>query len=284
MAPLTGVFGAKPLGFLQKTADHKLVTVHLSGHELGSGAPIAILHGLFGSSRNWSSIAARLATRHHVIAFDLRNHGTSPWADTMSYPEMAEDVLATLQARGIARCALIGHSMGGKVAMHAALTRGASVERLVVVDIAPVTYQPRHLSHVRAMQTLDVGDIRRRAEADKRLAVYVRDAAERGFLLQNLVFEEDKPPKWRLNLAAIQEAMPSLVGVPAVPPDAVFDGPALFVAGARSDYVLPEYEGEIRRLFPQARIERVTDAGHWLHAEQPQAFLAVVERFLDGAA
>jgi len=258
------------------------VNIRLATVEYGAGQPVAILHGLFGSGRNWASIAQWLATQHRVIALDLRNHGASPWADTMDYADMAEDVRATLDALGHRRFALIGHSMGGKVAMAAALAQGAAVERLVVVDIAPAPYPPAHLAYVRAMRALDLAGIRRRAEADARLATVVSDAAERAFLLQNLVFEAGQA-RWRLNLAAIEREMPLLAGFPAIPAGAAYRGPALFLSGGRSGYLRPGHEPEIRRLFPDARIARIADSGHWLHAEQPQAFLDIVEPFLASA-
>ncbi len=251
----------------------------LAAAEYGAGPPLAILHGLFGSGRNWAGIAQRLAAHHRAITLDLRNHGASPWEDAMDYAAMAEDVRATLDALGHRAFALIGHSMGGKVAMMAALARGAEVTRLVVVDIAPVSYAPRHLAYVRAMRDLDLAGISRRSMADARLAAAVPDAAERAFLLQNLVLENGQAA-WRLNLAAIERAMPLLVGFPDLPAGVAYHGPALFVAGGRSDYLRPEYEPAIRRLFPAARIARIADAGHWLHAEQPQAFLDLVEPFL----
>ena len=257
------------------------MAVRLEAVGYGEGPPLAILHGLFGSGRNWAAIAQRLAAHHRVIALDLRNHGASPWADTMDYGEMAEDVRVTLHASGYRRFALLGHSMGGKAAMVLALAQGAEVARLVVVDIAPAAYQAHHLGYVRAMRALDLGAVTRRAEADARLASAVGDAAERGFLLQNLVFDGGKA-RWRLNLAAIERAMPRLVGFPALPPGAAYLGPALFVAGGASDYLRPQHEAEIRRRFPNARIARIADAGHWLHAEQPQAFLDIVEPFLAG--
>lgn len=257
------------------------MTVRLAAVEYGRGAPLAILHGLFGSGCNWAGIAQRLAAHHRVIALDLRNHGASPWADAMDYGALAEDVRATLHALGCRRFALIGHSMGGKAAMIEALGHGAEVERLVVVDIAPAGYPARHLATVRAMGALDLGGVKRRGEADARLAPDVADAAERAFLLQNLVFE-DGAARWRLNLAAIGRAMPLLAGFPAMAPGTAYRGPALFISGGRSDYLRPEHEPEIRRLFPNARIARIADAGHWLHAEQPQAFLDIVEPFLAG--
>lgn len=263
------------------------MTVRLAATEYGDMTeaglpPLAILHGLFGSGRNWASIAQRLAARRPVIAFDLRNHGAAAWAGGMEYGEMAEDLLAVLDERGYRRAAVLGHSMGGKAAMMAALRDPDMVERLVVVDIAPVAYPPHHLALVRAMRALDLAGIKRRAEADRLLAPAIPDAAERGFLLQNLVFE-DGQLRWRLNLEAIERAIPKLGGFPAAPDNAVYRGPTLFVAGARSDYLLPEHEPAIRYLFPNAQIARIEDAGHWVHAEQPAAFLEIVEPFLAAA-
>jgi len=254
--------------------------VPLAAVEYGAGPPLAILHGLFGSGRNWASMAQRLAAHHRVIAIDLRNHGASPWAETMDYREMAEDVRATLQARGYDRFALLGHSMGGKVAMTAALEHGAAVERLIIVDIAPVAYAAHHLGHVRAMRELDLADIKRRSDADAALAPAIADAAERAFLLQNLILEDGRA-RWRLNLEAIEREMPRLIDFPAIPAGRTYDGLSLFVGGGRSDYLRPEHEPVIRRLFPNAEIANIENAGHWLHAEQPTAFLAVVEAFLN---
>jgi esterase len=254
--------------------------VPLAAVEYGAGPPLAILHGLFGSGRNWASMAQRLAAHHRVIAIDLRNHGASPWAETMDYREMAEDVRATLQARGYDRVALLGHSMGGKVAMTAALEHGAAVERLIVADIAPVAYAVRHLGQVRVMRELDLANIKRRSDADAALAPAIPDAAERAFLLQNLVFEDGRA-RWRLNLEAIEREMQRLVGFPAIQAGRTYDGPCLFVAGSRSDYLRPDHEAVIRRLFSNAEITNIENAGHWLHAEQPTAFLAVVEAFLN---
>src|SRR5436305_8594434 len=158
------------------------MTVRLAATEYGSehsdAPPLAILHGLFGSGRNWASIAQRLAAHRRVICFDLRNHGASAWAGGMQYGEMAEDVLAMLDEGGYRRSALLGHSMGGKAAMVAALRDPDMVERLVVVDIAPAAYSPHHLSLVRAMRGLDVGGIKRRAEPDQLLAPSIPDARD----------------------------------------------------------------------------------------------------------
>jgi pimeloyl-ACP methyl ester carboxylesterase len=258
-----------------------MTALRLSAGELGEGPPLAILHGLFGSGRNWASVAKRLSAHHRVVTLDLRNHGASPWAETMGYDDMAEDVRETLAALGYRRFALLGHSMGGKVAMLAALRHPEAIERLAVADIAPIGYQPRHLGLVRAMRGLDLSGVRRRAEADARLEDAVPDPAERGFLLQNLVVE-DGAPHWRLNLSAIEREMPALVGFPALPPGAAYEGPALFVGGGRSDYLRPEDEPAVRRLFPNGAIARIAEAGHWLHAEQPEAFLGLLQPFLAG--
>jgi len=255
------------------------MTVRLAAEEYGAGPPVAILHGLFGWNRNWATIARQLGASHRVIAFDLRNHGNSPWADTMSYAEMAEDVRASLVERGCGRTALIGHSMGGKAAMVAALTDREWVERLVVVDIAPVAYEPAPGAELAAMQALDLDRITRRGEADLRLAAMIPDAAERGFLLQNLIFGEGRP-RWRLNLAAIEREMPAIARFPDLPAHTIYRGPALFLAGIRSPYLRAEHEPASRHLFPTAQIARIDNAGHWVHAEQPGAFLSAVERFL----
>ena len=254
--------------------------VPLAAVEGGAGPPLAILHGLFGSGRNWASIAQRLAERHRVIAIDLRNHGASPWAETMDYREMADDVRSTLRGRGHDRFSLLGHSLGGKVAMVAALEDGAAIERLIVVDIAPVAYAVRHLGYAQAMRELDLVSIKRRSDADAALAPAIPDAAERAFLLQNLVLEDGRA-RWRLNLEAIEREMPRLVDFPAMPAGRTYQGPALFIAGSLSDYLRPEYEPTIRGLFPNAAIANIDNAGHWVHAEQPTAFLAVVEGSLN---
>ena len=246
----------------------------------GSGAPVALLHGLYGQAGNFATVQRRLAAGgRRVLALDLRNHGASPHAPTMPYPDMAADVLETLLAEGALPCALIGHSMGGKVAMWAALAAPTSVQRLLVADIAPVTYThgAEHDGLLAAMAALDLPPGLSRAQADAALAEAVADARVRGFLLSNLV--TGAAPHWRLNLAAIAAALPDLIGWPD-PGAARYDGPALFLAGARSDYVRPEHRGAIRALFAHARFVTLKDAGHWLHADNPDGFVAAAGAFL----
>jgi pimeloyl-ACP methyl ester carboxylesterase len=201
----------------------------------------------------------------------------------MSYGEMVDDVRATLRAHGIDSAALLGHSMGGKAAMLMALLHPGEVDRVVIVDIAPAANPPNLLAYIRAMRAVDLRGVKRRAEVDTRLVAAVPYSAERAFLLQNLVIDENAA-HWRLNLLAIERNFPQIVGFPDLPAGTVYPGPALFVAGARSNYIQPEYEPGIGRLFRQARIVRIEGAGHWVHAEQPQAFLQAVAPFLSGAA
>jgi pimeloyl-ACP methyl ester carboxylesterase len=260
-----------------------MAPVALAAAAWGSGAPLLILHGVFGSGRNWSTVAQRLAASRRVVALDARNHGASPWADTMSYGEMSEDLLAFRAARRLGRVALLGHSMGGKTAMLHALHHGDAVERLVVVDVAPVVYKPALAAYARAMLEVPLDGVTRRAEVDRQLAEAIPSAAERAFLLQNLVLEEGRAC-WRLNLPVIERFMPALSGFPDIPAGAAFSGPALFVAGERSNYVRPEHHPVIERLFPAARIVQVAEAGHWLHAERMEAFLELVAPFLAGGA
>jgi esterase len=245
-----------------------------------SGPPVVILHGLLGSARNWSSFARQIGVRRRAFALDLRNHGASPWADRMTYDQMADDVRAFMARQGLPTAAIIGHSMGGKVAMRLALAHGQQVERLVVVDVAPVAYQRSFNAYVEAMRCLDLSKISRRAEADALLAEQIDDAGVRGFLLQNLVIGEDGI-SWRVPLQALADNMPDLVDFPETPESERYEGPTLFVSGGRSDYVRPEHHAKILRLFPNAQFVTIPEAGHWVQAEAPEKFLEVVGGFLD---
>jgi pimeloyl-ACP methyl ester carboxylesterase len=185
-----------------------------------------------------------------------------------------------MQARSHGRYSLIGHSMGGKVAMVAALIEPAAVESLVVVDIAPVSYPTMpYATYVQAMRALNLGAISRRRDADAKLTGVVSDATQRAFLLQNLVLG-DGPPRWRINLAAIEAALSTLAGFPSLPADAQYNGPALFIAGGKSRSLAAEHESAVTARFCNAAIVRLAEAGHWVHADAPEAFLALIERFL----
>jgi pimeloyl-ACP methyl ester carboxylesterase len=265
----------KPPAMVHPGSGHGAAMI-LHAVETGAGAPVALLHGLFGQAANFATLQRRLAATYRVIALDLRNHGASPHAPSMSYPAMAGDVLETLRARGALPAALIGHSMGGKVAMMAALQAPAAVSRLLVADIAPVRYPPGFRALAQAMAAIPLHPGLTRAEADAALAE-VAAPEVRAFLLQNLRF--GATPHWRIFLPAITEALPVLEDWPAVdrPP---YAGPALFVAGARSDYLRAEHRPIIRARFPAARFVTLKDAGHWVHADNPAGFAAVAEAFL----
>lgn len=252
----------------------------LSFSDIGASGrlpPLLIVHGLFGSARNWGAIARHLSEDRRVIAVDMRNHGSSFRAESQSYPDMAHDLAEVIEALG-APMDVLGHSMGGKAAMQLALTRGELIERLVVADIAPVAYG-HSLSHlVQAMRGLDLGGLSARSEADRRLAETIGDAGVRAFLLQSLDLKAD-PPVWRLNLDVLERDMEKITGWPGT--EGRFDGPALFLSGALSDYIRPEHRQIIRHLFPNAKFARIPGAGHWLHAERPREFEAAVRTFLE---
>ncbi|MDE0174513.1 MAG: alpha/beta fold hydrolase [Defluviicoccus sp.] len=253
--------------------------VDLNAIRSGQGPSLVVAHGLFGSARNWTSVARRLAERHTVHALDMRNHGASPWTDEMTYPAMAEDLLRYVGMHGLARPAAIGHSMGGKAAMTAALLAPERIGRLVVVDIAPVRYRHGFSALADALAGLDLDGVDRRTDADERLADAVPDAALRGFLLQNLVLRDGRYA-WRLNLAAIAAARDTLWDFPDLLPSAAFRGPTLLIGGGASDYVRPDHMPVVERYFPNAEYLRIPGAGHWVHAERPDAFLAAVADFL----
>lgn len=244
----------------------------------GEGAPVVLLHGLFGASSNWRTIQRHLAAAgRRVIALDLRNHGASPHVAGMGYGLMATDVAETLATLSALPAAVIGHSMGGKTAMMLALNRPEWVARLIVVDIAPLAYPPLHRKLVAAMAALPLLPTLSRRAADAALAAVEPDPMVRSFLLQNLRF--DPLPHWRLGLGEVAAGMPELEDFSA-PAGARYEGPTMFVRGGRSPYLREGYEQEIRAFFPTARIATINDAGHWVHWEAPEAFRQTVEAFL----
>jgi len=256
-----------------------LTTLDLAYDEFGAtGPPVLILPGLLGSARNWTSIAKQLADTHGVFALDLRNHGRSPWAESMSFDEMADDVAAFIERHDLSPATVIGHSLGGKVAMRLALTRPDLVERLVVVDVAPVAYEHSFAPYIDALRQVDLSEVSRRADAERELAAAIPDPGVRSFLLQNLIKTADGFA-WRVNLDGLRANMADLMGFPA-DPKAQYAGPTLFLSGGRSDYVEPGHRPLIERLFPQAEHAVIEDAGHWVHAERPTEFLAQLRQFL----
>ncbi len=258
--------------------------VPLAVQELGAGPPVLVLHGLLGQGRNWTSLARRLARGRRVLLVDLRNHGRSPHHPVMTYPAMAADLAALLESRGLGRVALLGHSMGGKTAIVLACTRPELVERLVVVDVAPVDYGPRpdFAAYLEAMLAIDPAALGRRAEVEARLARSVPDARVRAFLASNLDSREGRLA-WLPNLEVLRRSLPEIAGFPRDLPAAPSDLPALAIVGGRSDYVRPEHLPAFRRLLPALRLETVAEAGHWVHVDAPEAVLAALDSFLPRA-
>ena len=247
----------------------------LHAQEAGRGPAVAVLHGLFGAGTNFGALQRRLAPDYRVVTLDARNHGASPHGPAMDYRAMAEDVAETLAALGVEDAAVIGHSMGGKTAMALALTRPASVRRLLVADIAPVRYPPHFRDIAAAMRAIPVRAGLTRTEIDAALAEVAPDLRVRAFLSLNLRL--GAAPGWRIGLDEITAALPDIEGWEVA---GRYDGPTLVLAGERSDYVRPEHRPAFTALFPHARFATVRDAGHWLHSDAPDAFLAIVRAFL----
>ncbi|WP_273687190.1 alpha/beta fold hydrolase [Ketogulonicigenium vulgare] len=241
--------------------------------EPGTRRPILIAHGLFGSGRNWGVIARRLAAEgRQVIAVDMRNHGSSPWYPDHNYFAMAQDLAQVIEDKLGSRADVIGHSMGGKAAMMLALTRPELVDRLVVADIAPVTYGHSHIASINAMQAVDLDAVSTRAEAAAALGM---DSDTTGLLLQSL----DLPHKrWKLNLETLGREIRTISGFPQT--GLTYGGHTLFLRGALSDYVLPEHRDTIRALFTRPHFAKLPGAGHWLQAEKPTEFFNAVSAFL----
>ncbi|MEC3862463.1 alpha/beta fold hydrolase [Mesobacterium sp. TK19101] len=238
--------------------------------------PLLIVHGLYGSARNWGVIAKRLSDNRQVIAVDQRNHGDSGWTDSHSYPDMAADLAKVIEAHG-GRADVLGHSMGGKAAMVLALTRPALVNSLLVADIAPVAYGHSQIQYIRAMQAVDLSRVEKRSDVVEQLRESVPEPTLQSFFTQSL---DLKDKRWKLNLDLLAREMPKILGFPDVAGQ--FDGPVLFLSGAESDYVRREHRDRIKELFPAARFAKIPGAGHWLHAEKPREFEATVRAWLEG--
>ena len=247
--------------------------------EFGRGEPLVVLHGLFGSSDNWLGVAPRLAESFHVFILDLRNHGQSPHSGEMNYPLMAADVAEFLDTRKLESAFVLGHSMGGKVAMQLALDFPVRVEKLVVADMSPRAYPPEYEDFFPALLALDLNNPHSRREMEGALAPAIPSLAIRRFLLKNLGHNPDGTYFWKLNLRGIQSNYPRLSE--AVAGERPFLKPALFISGGKSDYVLETDKPEIRNLLPGAQFHAILQAGHWLHADAPEEFVQSVIGFLN---
>lgn len=244
----------------------------------GRGEPLVVLHGLFGSGDNWHGLAQRFATRFRVILPDARNHGLSPHDREMSYALMAADVRKLIAEQGIGPAHVLGHSMGGKTAMQLALSAGEQVRSLVVVDIAPRAYAPHHQQILEALCGLELGSYRDRRQIEEALAQAVPDLGVRRFLLKSLSRDASGALRWKLGLEEIRENYPRLNE--ALAGGGSWNGPCLFVRGENSDYVSEGDQAVIKGLFPAARIHSIPGAGHWVHADAPDQFEALVSSFL----
>jgi pimeloyl-ACP methyl ester carboxylesterase len=252
----------------------------LNYQRYGEGQPpLLVLHGLFGSAKNWHSIARKLEAHYDIWALDLRNHGQSPWDMNMNYPELADDLRHFILQHELTSVHLLGHSMGGKAAMTLALAQPDLVQSLIVVDIAPVNYNHSFMDYVQAMQNINLEGLSRRSEVDQCLSVSIQDAGIRMFLLQNLVFSQDHYD-WRINLASLAANMHHLTGFPPIANTIQFNGKTLFLRGEQSEYILPSHQTVIESYFPNAQIETISGAGHWVHADKPNVLIQQVQQFL----
>ncbi len=247
--------------------------------ELGQGRPLIVLHGLFGMSDNWLSIGRQLANFCRVFLLDLRNHGQSPHSTQMNYSLMAEDVVEFLTDHQVEQPVILGHSMGGKVAMTLALNYQALISELIVVDIAPRAYTHSHFKRfLQSLLKLDLSRFKTRAEIDQALAQTIPQLAIRQFLLKNL----KRTPQgfaWKLNLTAIYHNLENILS--AVQSSHPFSKPTLFVRGEKSDYITTADHATILQLFPKAKIKTIAGATHWVHADAPQQLLNEVKDFLE---
>ncbi len=251
--------------------------MNLYYREMGEGAPLIILHGLFGASDNWLSIGKSLSDHFNVYLLDQRNHGQSPHSEEWTYDAMAADVVAFMDQQGIEKATLLGHSMGGKVAMFTACLYPDRLADLIVADIAPRHYPVHHRTILDGLMSIDLENLDSRKEADSQLAKYVPEPAVRQFLLKSLGRDDDQSFSWKINLKVINDKIEN-VGI-ALPKNYQFDGSALFIRGAKSHYVTDEDAEQLKDQFPNSKLVTIERAGHWIHAEQSQAFIDTVLKY-----
>lgn len=254
-------------------------TVELFSENFGDKdhPPLIILHGFFASSRNWRQIAKKLAADFNVYVLDLRNHGSSPHHEWMDYPSMAADLLLFLQQNNLPKVSLLGHSMGGKVAMWFALNHPEYVDNLLMVDIAPVSYQHSFNEVIEALMALPLTEIQNRKQAEAFLSSSIADLSFRQFLLQNLSLEEGHY-SWRIDLGIFYRMADNIIAFPETGLLAPYQAKAVFIAGGNSSYVSAD---DIVELFPYAKLEIMSEAGHWLHVEKTNEFIALLNEYLN---
>lgn len=239
---------------------------------------MVLIHGLFGSLENLGAIARLLADRFTVYSLDLPNHGRSPQTDSVSLSQMVDALFVWANEQKFEQFYLVGHSLGGKVAMEFALLHPDRVLQLVVMDIAPAHYDPHHTSVFDGLLAIDISSIRSRAEAEEAMKPFVAETAIRSFLLKNLVKAPGGQFSWRMNLQAIHHAYPSLIRANA--DGKVFPREALFIKGGASDYIKERHRAGILSRFPKTTLKIVANTGHWLHAEKPQIVARLIDKFI----
>jgi len=244
--------------------------------EMGEGQPLVILHGLFGFSDNWQTQAKKFSEYYRVILVDLRNHGHSPWSSDFSYPIMVEDLVNLFQKLELQQVILLGHSMGGKVAMHFSQKHAHYLEKLIVVDMGVKSYPMHHEHILEAFSRIDLTKMSARSEAEQILKQFIESEGVRQFLLKNLYWKEKGKLSWRVNFPVLEAAMPEILS--ALPQVEVFIS-TLFIRGALSNYILDEDVSAIEQIFPDSSLESIQNAGHWVHAEAPDAFVDYVLGF-----
>ncbi|MFW5432034.1 MAG: alpha/beta fold hydrolase [Methylophilaceae bacterium] len=254
--------------------------MELHYQSLGQGQPLILLHGLFGSADNWGTVAKHFSQSYQTISVDLRNHGRSPHSDSQTYTDMAEDLVELCDSLNVDTVHLLGHSLGGKVAMQFATQFPQRLGKLIVVDMAMRVYPDEHTHLINAMMEVDLSTIRTRSEVDEALSSTIDNAMVRQFLLMNLV-KSDGDFEWRINLAALKANYPAMQQAvcESGPYNKAYDKPCLFIHGERSDYVRDDDIEQIKAYFIKAQVASLSTS-HWVHAEQPQAFIQVVEQFL----
>ena len=246
--------------------------------KFGSGPPLIILHGVFGSSDNWKTLANHLMITFEVYLVDQRNHGLSPHSDDFNYQVMTDDLKELLHDEQIEKCILLGHSMGGKTAMNFAVQYPEKIMKLIIVDIAPKRYPPHHQNILQGVHSLKINEINTRKEADDLLSTTINNSGIRQFILKNLSRNPEGLFYWKINWKAIEDNIQA-IGAPLLSHD-LFTGEVLFIRGAQSDYILNEDEPLLKKHFPNAVLMTIQKAGHWVHAEQPAQLLALINQFI----
>ena len=254
--------------------------VELFSKTYGEGAPLLILHGLLGSGGNWHTLSRNVFAKHFkVFAVDLRNHGRSPHTERFDYPAMVTDLELFVGKHALGQVDVIGHSLGGKAAMYFALENPTLVNRLVIVDIAPRSYEASHQIYLDALASVDLPGVQSRADVEAKLAETVSSAPIRQFLMKNLAYDSESGRySWMVNLDAVRREYDNINA--SIGNTWTFEGPTLFVRGENSNYIADEDMEQIRHLFPAARLETIPNAGHWIHADNPKDFSQVVLDFL----